>query len=123
MCNYTYIYTHIHTHTHIYIYILQYIKQVNNKDHSTGSYIQYLIITISEKNLKKNIHTHIYISESLCYTLETNTALYINYTSVFKKRRPNLPPVYGKMHLSKANNFTATGKVAGTHKLPLWWIK
>ena len=40
-----------------------------------------------EKNMKKNIYTYIYITETLCYTPETT--LKINYTSMknfFKKR-------------------------------------
>ena len=45
-------------------YILLFIKQINNKDllYSTENYIQYLIITYNEKNLKKNryTYTHIY---------------------------------------------------------------
>ena len=41
-----------------------------------------------EKNLKNNIYVHIYecITELLCRTLETNTTLYINYTSILKSR-------------------------------------
>ena len=35
-----------------------------------------------EKNLKKN--TYICVTESLCCTPETNTTLYINYTSIKK---------------------------------------
>ena len=40
-----------------------------------------------EKDLKKNIYyiyiyIHIYVMESLCYTLETNRILQINYTSI-----------------------------------------
>ena len=33
------------------------------------------------------IYRYIYISESLCYISETNTLLFINYTSFLKKRR------------------------------------
>ena len=48
-----------------------------------------------EKNLKKYIYIYIYmyiymyiyITESLCYTPETNTILKINYTSILKKKR------------------------------------
>ena len=54
-------------------------KQISNKDllYSTRKYIDYLIITIMEKN--------IYIYEPLCCIPETNTTLSINYTSIFKK--------------------------------------
>ena len=48
-----------------------------------------------QKNLKKNIYicvyiytytyTYMYINESLYCTLETNTILSINYTSILKK--------------------------------------
>ena len=42
--------------------------------YSTGSYIQYPVITIMENNMKKYIYIHIYIlvciTESLCYTAE-----------------------------------------------------
>ena len=37
-----------------------------------------------EKNLKKIRYIYIYIAERLCYTLKTNSALWINYTSVLK---------------------------------------
>ena len=44
-----------------------------------------------EKNLKKNICVcvcvYVYITESLGYTLKTNTTLQINYTSIKKKER------------------------------------
>ena len=45
--------------------------------YSTGNYIQYLVITYNEKESEKSIHTHthIYITDSLCHTLETNTTL------------------------------------------------
>ena len=33
------------------------------------------------------IYTYIYINESLFCTPETNTALYINYTSIIKKKK------------------------------------
>ena len=36
-----------------------------------------------EKNLKKK-YMYIYVTESLCCTPETNTTLYINYTSIKK---------------------------------------
>ena len=35
----------------------------------------------------RSASAHIYISESLCYISETNTLLFINYTSFFRKRR------------------------------------
>ena len=50
-----------------------YTKQIN-KDllHSTGSYLQYLIITY---NGKESEEEYIYISESLCCIPEANTIL------------------------------------------------
>ena len=49
-------------------YIPLYIKYISNKDllYSTGSYIQYLIITFNGKESEKK-----YITESLCCTAET----------------------------------------------------
>ena len=40
-----------------------YRGRINNKVllYSTGNYIQYPVITVMEKNMKKNTHTHIYI--------------------------------------------------------------
>ena len=52
-----------------------YIKQINNKQGPTvqhREYIQYLVITYDGKKSEKE---KIYISESLCHTLETNTTL------------------------------------------------
>ena len=39
-------------------YKLLYIKQINNKDllHSTGNYIQYLVITDNGKDSEKNMY-------------------------------------------------------------------
>ena len=53
----------------INIYALLYIKQVTNKDllYSIGNYTLYFVITIPEKNLKKNIY-YIYITEYVCIT-------------------------------------------------------
>ena len=60
--------------------------KINNKDllYSTGNYIQYLVISCKGKDSEKGniymffykyINTYIYITESLCCTPETNTAL------------------------------------------------
>ena len=51
---------------------LPYIKQITNKDllYSTGNYTQYFVVTYKGKESEKE-----YISESLCYTPETNTTL------------------------------------------------
>ena len=55
--------------------------------YSTEKYIQYPI-TIMENNMKKNIyihthtHTHTHTPESLCCTAETNTTLYVIYSSI-----------------------------------------
>ena len=40
------------------IYTVLYIKQINNKDllHSTGNYIQYLVITDNGKDSEKNMY-------------------------------------------------------------------
>ena len=58
----------------INIYTLPFIKQVNNKDvlYNTGNYIQYLIITYNGKESEKE-YIYVYITESLCCALETNT--------------------------------------------------
>ena len=48
----------------------------------TGNYIQYLVITYNGKESEKE-------SESLCYTPETNTTLYINYTSFKTNKQTN----------------------------------
>ena len=45
--------------------------------YSTANYIQNPVIVIMEKNMKNNIC----VRESLCCTAESNTTLYINYTS------------------------------------------
>ena len=48
------------------------MKQVDNDLlYSTENYIQYLVITLMEKNLKKSTQ----ITESLCCTPETNITL------------------------------------------------
>jgi len=51
-------------------YTQLYIKYTSNQDllYSTGSYIQYLIIAYNGKESEK-----IYVTESLCWTPETNT--------------------------------------------------
>ena len=55
------------------------INNPDNKDllHSTGNYIQYLVINYNGKEPEKNIHKteYICITESLCCTPETNTTL------------------------------------------------
>ena len=47
---------------------------------STGNSTQYSVMAIWEKNLKKSGYAD--ITESLCYTHETNTTLLISYTSI-----------------------------------------
>ena len=52
-----------------------YIKQINNKQGPSvqhREYIQHLVITYDGKKSEKE---KIYVSESLCHTLETNTTL------------------------------------------------
>ena len=48
-------------------------KWISNKVllYSTGNYIQYPVIIIMERNMKKNVYTC--ITESLCYKAEKNT--------------------------------------------------
>ena len=71
------------------MYTLLYIKQINNDLlYSTGSYIQYLVITYNGKESENEyvcvcvcvcvcvyiyIYIYIYKTESLCCTPETNT--------------------------------------------------
>ena len=54
-----------------------YIGWINNKVllYSTGNSIQYPVINQKDKNMKKNISIHIYVTESLCNIPETNTTL------------------------------------------------
>ena len=60
--------------------------------YSTWNYTQYLVITYNGKKSEKvYIYTHTHITESLCCTLETDTKLSINCTSIFKKCPQNLP--------------------------------
>ena len=47
----------------------------NDLLYRTGSYIQYLIMCNEKESEKKNRLLYIYITESLCYTLENNTTL------------------------------------------------
>ena len=53
---------------------LLYTEKINNKVllYSIGNYIQYPVITHDEK---EGIHIYICITESLCCTVEINTAL------------------------------------------------
>ena len=51
-----------------------------------GNYIEDLVITYSGKESGKEfMYRRMCITESLCYTPETNTALLIDYTSIKKK--------------------------------------
>ena len=93
-------------------------KWMDNRDllHSTGNHIQYLVITYNGKDSEKVCiyiyiyictHTHIYVcvyiytyhnityfiereTESLFCTPGTGTTLWINYTSIFRKRKKNV---------------------------------
>ena len=72
---------------------LLYKKRITSKDllHTTGSYIEYLVITYNGKESEKITYIgkeykyiHIfYITASLCSILETNTPLQINIFGVF----------------------------------------
>ena len=69
-------------------YTLLQIKEINDKVllYCSGNNIQYLIINIVKKNIY--IYTHIIsVNESLCCTLEMNTTLNINSTSIKNKDR------------------------------------
>ena len=66
---------------------------INNKVllHTTGNYVQYLMINHMEKNVEKN--ACICITESLCCLVEMNTTLEITHTSIkqiFKKRNQQI---------------------------------
>ena len=79
-------------------YNVLYREQINNKSlDSIRKYIQYPMITMMEKNVKKAhiyiyiyiyiyvyTHTYIYIciTKALCCTAEINTTFEINYTSI-----------------------------------------
>jgi len=57
---------------------LLYIKQVNYKDllYSTENYTQHLVITYNGKETEKEyMYVCVCITESLCWTLETNITL------------------------------------------------
>ena len=60
----------------INVYTLLYVKQIANKDllYSTGNYTQYFVITFKVKEFEKE-YIYICITESLCCTPETNTAM------------------------------------------------
>ena len=61
----------------IHIYTLLYIKQITNKDllYSTGNSTQYSVMAYMENESEKEwIHVYV-ITDSLCYTPETNTTL------------------------------------------------
>ena len=70
------------------MYTLLYLKWITNKDllYSTGNAAQYSINNLSGKRIWKRIDTCIGITESLCYTHETNTILLISYTPMSNKK-------------------------------------
>ena len=59
------------------IYTLLYIKEITNKDllYSTGNSTQYSVMAYMGKESKKRMDICICITDSLCCTPETNTAL------------------------------------------------
>ena len=65
-------------------YILLNIKQITNKDllYSKGNSTQYSVITLCGKRILKREDIGICISDSLCYTSQTNTTLKINYNTI-----------------------------------------
>ena len=71
--------------------IILYIEWKNNKVllYSTGKYIQSPVTNNNGKEYEKEYiytHTHTYIY-SLCCTAEINTTLWINYTSIYNKKK------------------------------------
>ena len=66
---------------------LVYIEWINNKVllYSTGKFIQYPVINHNGKEYEKEC-MYICITESICCTAEISTTLYINYTSIKKKK-------------------------------------
>ena len=74
-------------------YKLLHVKQINNKVllHNTGHYIQYPVINLMKKNMKKNIYTYICITKSLAIHQKLPQILQICYTSILKK--------YGKPYI------------------------
>ena len=57
--------------------------------YSTENYTRSLVTIYTEKeSLKKSIY--IYITESFCCTLETNTTLQINYTPILKNKEDTM---------------------------------
>ena len=66
-----------------------------------GNYIEDLVITHSGKESEKEfMYRCVCITESLCCTPETNTALLINYTSIEKKKKVAMSLVYSKSQMS-----------------------
>ena len=65
-----------------------------------GNYIEDLVITHSGKESEKEfMYRCVCITESLCCTPETNTALLINYTSI-EKKKVAMSLVYSKSQMS-----------------------
>ena len=88
----------INWETGIDIYMLLYIKQIISKDlqYSTGNSTQYSVTACTRKESKKRVDICICITDSLCYTAETNTTLQLDYTPIksFKKKRYAHPYVH-----------------------------
>ena len=67
-------------------------KQITNKDlpYTTGNCIQYHVTIYNWKESEKEVCVCVCVcvcvTELLCCTPESNTILYINYTSVFSKK-------------------------------------
>ena len=74
------------------IYTLLNIYITNkNLPYSTGNSTQYFVSTYKgKKSEKKKRDIYVCITESLCYTSETNTILQISYTSIKKIARAML---------------------------------
>ena len=64
-------------YTGIDIYTLLYINQITNKNlmYSTGNSTQYSVKIYVGKESEKKMDIYIYITDSFCYTPETNTTL------------------------------------------------
>ena len=61
--------------------------------YSTEKYIQYPVINHNGKEYKKK-NVYMCITESLCCTAEMGTTLYINYTSIKKRKEYEKECIY-----------------------------
>ena len=82
----------------IYTVLYIYVKQITNKYplYSIGNSTQHAVMAYTGKESKKRVDICICITDSLCYTAETNTTLQLDYTPIksFKKKRYAHPYVH-----------------------------